>query len=170
MGTQSLQRTPRWSSCGHSLLLLVCKSLPLLPATWLAPELQVSAANTEAPTDPNEPHKCYLMLNNGINFLTSFLEKEYRRLNEKATVLKLIKEMPQTLKAARTRAVRTALIWPCCTSKAFYGQIVFSRGQLDCWVQWVGIVHSLGFASGLNQSCGPSWTVLWISFLTLAGT
>lgn len=75
---------------------------------WLVS--QVYAVNIEVPTNPNEPHACYLMLNDGIDFLTSFLEKECRRLHEKATVLKVIKEKPQTLKAGKTKAVRTTLI------------------------------------------------------------
>lgn len=52
--------------------------------------------------------------------------------------------MPQTLKAARTKAVRATLVWLCCISTASYSQTVFSKEQLGCWMQWVGIVHSLG--------------------------
>lgn len=53
---------------------------------------------------------CYLTLNDGINVLISSSEKGCRRLHEKVTVLKLIKEMPRTLKAAKTKIAWTTVI------------------------------------------------------------
>lgn len=106
------------------------------------------------------------MLNDGINFLTSFLEKECRRLHEKATALKLIKDVPQTLKAARTKdnshltlLYIYSILWPNCIL------------QRTTWLLNAMGRHGAqpGFASGLNQSCGASWEVLSISFLTSAG-
>lgn len=48
------------------------------------------------------------------------------------------------LKHWKLPELRTTLIWLCCISTAFYGQTVFSKGQLGCWMQWVGTVHGLG--------------------------
>jgi len=58
------------------LPLLLHKTLQLLSVTWMAPVSQVYAVNIEVPTNPNELHGCCLMLNDGINFLTSLFRKK----------------------------------------------------------------------------------------------
>ena len=83
-----------------------------------------------------------------------WLGKECRRLHEKATVLKPMKEMPQTLKAAKTKAVQTTVIWLCCTSTASYGPAVLCKGQLGCRMQWVTTVHSLGLLLDWTRAVG----------------
>lgn len=49
----------------------------------------------------------------------------------KATILRLIKEISQTLKTAGIEAVQAVLISPCFASTACYGQTVFSE------INWV---------------------------------